>query len=146
LSGEEKPLAWEEALSKDPEYYMETEKGQKELAEMIRMESERLLEELGRSVKRTRDIIWLSRYCEKCKFFQDRGRKTRCSKWDVRIVKPFYGRPIWTKVASRLDPAEKERVVQDIDWSSKWREISDSIVEWAVDHVNGGLPYFCYSP
>ena len=36
-------------------------------------------------------------------------------------------------------------VVDDIDWSSKWKEISDTIVERAVEMVNGGYPYFCFT-
>jgi hypothetical protein len=40
---------------------------------------------------------------------------------------------------------EKELVVSEVDWDRKWREISDKIVEWAVEKVNGGYPYFCYS-
>ncbi len=48
---QEQPLSWQQALANDPEYYMNTKKGQEELAQMIRKESERLLEEIGKSVK-----------------------------------------------------------------------------------------------
>ena len=88
-------LGWQEALAEDPEYFMNTKEGQEELAQMIRRESERLLEEIGKSVKRTKEIIWLSRYCTTCKFFSKQGSRTNCNRWNVRIVKPFYGRPIW---------------------------------------------------
>ena len=40
---------------------------------------------------------------------------------------------------------EKERVVSNIDWTRKWKEISNKIVEWAIDKVNAGFPYFCYT-
>jgi len=73
----EGPLSWQEALAEDPTYYMDTEQGRKELAEMIRKESERLLEELGRAVKRTREIIWLSRFCTNCKFYARRRGRPR---------------------------------------------------------------------
>ena len=138
-------MGWQEALARDPEYYMNTKEGQEELAQMIRRESERLLEEIGRSVKRTKEIIWLSRYCGFCRSFSKEGSKTRCKRWNVRIVKPFYGRPVWTSVPRIGSEMEKERVVADIDWSKKWKEISDQIVEWAVEKVNGGYPYFCYT-
>ena len=146
MSDAEEPLSWQEALAEDPAYYMDTEEGRKELAEMIRGESERLLEELGRSVKRTREIIWLSRFCTDCKFYANEGRKSMCLKWNVRIVKPFYGRVLWSYATSKMKPEEKVEVIRDIKWDRKWREISDSVVEWAVDHVNGGLPYYCYEP
>jgi len=54
---QEQPLTWQQALANDPEYYMNTKKGQEELAQMIRKESERLLEEIGKSVKHAKDII-----------------------------------------------------------------------------------------
>lgn len=141
---QEQSLSWQQALASDPEYYMNTKQGQDELAQMIRKESERLLEEIGRSVKHTKDIIWLSKWCLSCKFHTERGAKTMCNKWNARIVKPFYGRPIWEKMEVR-GREEKELVVADIDWDRKWREISDKIVEWAVEKVNGGYPYFCYT-
>ncbi len=141
---EEQPLSWYQALAEDPEYYMETKQGQEELAQMIRQESERLLEEIGKTVKRTKEIIWLSRYCSSCKFYQAQGSRVTCMKWNVRIVKPFYGRPVWENIA-RKPGEEKELVVSDIDWTKKWKEISDKVVEWAVEKVNGGFPYFCFS-
>ena len=145
MQGDEERLGWQEALARDPEYYMNTKEGQEELAQMIRRESERLLEEIGKSVKRTKEIIWLSKYCTSCKSFSQDGSRTTCKRWNVRIVKPFYGRAIWESVPKKGNEMEKERVVSDIDWSKKWKEISDQIVEWAVEKVNGGYPYFCYT-
>ena len=141
---EEEFVSWYRALQEDPDYYTNTEQGQKELAEMIRKESERLIEELGKSVKRTKEIIWLSRFCSKCQHFSKESSRMRCNKWAVRIVKPFHGRPIWAKVPSRTNIGEKELVVEGIDWDLKWREISDKIIERSIDLVNGGYPYFCY--
>ena len=141
---EEQPLTWQQALADNPEYYMNTKQGQDELAQMIRKESERLLEEIGKNVKLTKNIVWLSRWCMSCKSYNPHGARAMCNRWNARIVKPFYGRPVWEKheVAGK---EEKELVVSDIDWDTKWREISDKIVEWAVEKVNGGYPYFCYS-
>ena len=145
LSEDSEFLSWYQALAEDPEYYTNTEQGQKELAEMIRRESERLIEELGKSPKRTREIVWLSRHCPNCKFFQTDGGRMKCNRWSVRIVKPFYGRPIWTKVRSKRDPEQKELIVEGVDWDAKWKEISDKVVEMAVGLVNGGYPYFCFT-
>lgn len=142
---EEKFLNWYAALAEDPEYYTNTEQGQKELAEMIRAESERLIEELGKSVKRTREIIWLSNHCKDCAFFHQDSSRMQCGRWQVRIVKPFYGRPIWGKTPSKMVKGETELVVEGVDWNQKWREISDQIVEKAVGMVNGGYPYHCFT-
>jgi len=144
LAEEENEFAsWYQAIAEDPEYYTSTDEGQKELAEMIRKESERLIEQIGKTVKRTKEIIWLSRFCNACEFFRG-GSRMRCERWDVRIVKPFYGRPIWTRVQSKTMKDEKELAVEGINWDLKWREISDKVVERAIDHVNGGFPYYCY--
>ena len=144
MSEETEFANWWIALARDPEYYTNTEQGQKELADMIRRESERLIEELGKSVKRTKEIIWLSRFCGACHYFKADGRKMTCTKWGVRIVKPFYGRAIWKQIPSRMGRDEKELMVEGIDWDAKWKEISDRIVEMSVEMVNGGFPYFCY--
>ena len=144
MAEEENEFAsWYQAIAEDPEYYTSTDEGQKELAEMIRKESERLIEQIGKTVKRTKEIIWLSRFCNACEFFRG-GSRMRCERWDVRIVKPFYGRPIWTRVQSKTMKDEKELAVEGINWDLKWREISDKVVERAIDHVNGGFPYYCY--
>ncbi len=139
----EEYASWWQALARDPDYYTNTEQGQKELADMIRKESERLLEEIGKSVKRTKEIIWLSNYCHSCSFFREEGRKMSCKKWQVRIVKPFYGRAILKEV-QKSGSDEKEFVVEGIDWDSRWKEVSERIVDMAVGMVNGGYPYFCY--
>jgi hypothetical protein len=144
MSEETEFANWWQALARDPEYYTNTEQGQKELADMIRKESERLIDELGKSVKRTKEIIWLSRFCSSCHYFKSEGRKTTCTKWGVRIVKPFHGRAVWRQIPSRRSADEKEFVVDGIDWDTKWKEISDRIVDMAVEMVNGGFPYFCY--
>ncbi len=138
-------LSWYEALAENPDYFTNTEAGKKELAEMIRRESERLLAELGKKVRRTREVIWLSRHCFNCSYFQKNNGRLDCQRWDVRIVRPFYGRPVWSSVPSKTKKGEKEMIIDDIDWSLKWREISDAIVERAVDMVNGGRPYFCFT-
>ena len=139
----EEYASWWQALAEDPEYYTNTEEGQKELADMIRKESERLLEEIGKSVKRTKEIIWLSSYCTTCQYFQQEGRKATCNKWRVRIVKPFYGRAILKEIP-KSGSDDKEIVVEGIDWDSRWKEVSEKIVDMAVGMVNGGYPYFCY--
>jgi len=140
----EEYASWWQALARDPDYYTNTEQGQKELADMIRKESERLLEEIGKSVKRTKEIIWLSGFCTSCHYFKQEGRKMTCKKWQVRIVKPFYGRAILKEVPSRAGSDEKEVVVEGIDWDARWKEVSERIVDMAVGMVNGGYPYFCF--
>jgi len=137
-------MSWWKALAEDPDYYTNTEQGQRELAEMIRKESERLLEEIGKSVKRTKEIIWLSRFCRSCHYYHEEGRRMSCHRWKVRIVKPFHGRPIWARVHSMGSDNEKELVVEGIDWDTKWKEISERVIDMSIEMVNGGFPYFCY--
>jgi len=137
--------SWWQALARDPEYYTNTEQGQKELADMIRKESERLLEEIGKSVKRTKEIIWLSRFCSSCKHYKAEGSRMKCQKWQVRIVKPFHGRALWKQIPSKKGADEKEFEIEGIDWDDKWKEISDRVVEMAIGMVNGGYPYFCFT-
>ena len=136
--------SWWQALAEDPDYYTNTEQGQKELADMIRKESERLLEEIGKSVKRTKEIIWLSNFCTACHYYTVEGRKMKCKKWQVRIVKPFYGRAILKEVPPKTGSDEKQFEVEGIDWDSRWKEVSERIVDMAVGMVNGGYPYFCF--
>ena len=138
----EEYASWWLALARDPEYYTNTEQGQRELADMIRKESERLLEEIGKLVKPTKEIIWLSNFCTSCHYFKSEGRTTLCNKWHVRIVKPFHGRAIWKQVPKAGD--EKEFVVDGVDWDARWKEVSEKFVDMAVGMVNGGYPYFCY--
>ncbi|MDG6983054.1 MAG: hypothetical protein JRN28_00640 [Nitrososphaerota archaeon] len=140
----EEYASWWLALSRDPEYYTNTEQGQKELADMIRKESERLLDEIGKLVKPTKEIIWLSNYCNSCHYFRSEGRKTSCEKWHVRIVKPFHGQALWKQIPAKAGGDEKELVVEGIDWDTRWKEVSEKIVDMAVGMVNGGYPYFCY--
>jgi len=140
----EEYASWWQALAENPDYYTNTEQGQKELADMIRKESERLIEEIGKSVKRTKEIIWLSNFCTSCNHFRQEGRKMTCKKWQVRIVKPFYGRAILKEVPSKSGNDDKEIVVEGIDWDARWKEVSERIVDMAVGMVNGGYPYFCY--
>jgi hypothetical protein len=145
LTGEvEEYASWWLALARDPDYYTNTEQGQKELADMIRKESERLIEEIGKSVKRTKEIIWLSNFCRSCHYFNEEGRRMKCNKWQVRIVKPFHGRAIWKQVPSRTGSDEKVFDVDGIDWDSRWKEVSEKVVDMAVGMVNGGFPYHCY--
>ena len=112
---------------------------------MIRRESERLLEEIGRWIKRTKEIIWLSRFCRACEYYKEEGRRMNCNRWKVRIVKPFHGRQSYLgQRPVRRGTGEKELVVENIDWDAKWKEISERVIEMSVDMVNGGFPYFCF--
>ena len=114
----EEYASWGRALARDPDYYTNTEQGQKELADMIRQESERLLEQIGKSVKRTKEIVWLSNFCRSCQYFGEEGRKMKCNIWQVRIVLPFHGRAIWRQVPSRSGNGEKEFEGEGIDGDS----------------------------
>lgn len=137
-------MSWWQAIARDPDYYTNTEEGQKELADMIRKESERLIEEIGKTVKPTKEIIWLSNFCRACQYFKEEGRKMSCNRWHVRIVKPFHGRAIWKQVPPKGGSDEKQCDVEGIDWDSRWKEVSEKIVDMAIGMVNGGYPYFCY--
>jgi len=132
---------WREEASKNLEYYLDTREGRNELMEMIRDEATRLLEQM-KSRQRVREIIWLSKFCQNCSYFIREGRGTmRCMRLDATIVKPFYGRPIWAIVA-RKDG--EESLITDIDWHSRSIDVSDILVEKAIERINNGYPYPCF--
>lgn len=133
---------WREEVSNNLEYFLDTEEGRHLLAEMIRAEKAFILEQIkGR--QRVKEVIWHSAYCSRCHFFDCERRATRCQKFDARIVKPFYGRPLWT-FTKTLEG--KEWFIADLDWSSKRLEIPDVVVEKAIKMINNGLPYSCFEP
>ncbi len=132
---------WREEVSKDPDYYLDTEEGRNELVEMIKAETMRLLQQMkGR--QRVKEFIWLSRFCLNCSYFV-KGKRSfmRCMKMDARIVKPFYGKPLWASVMTAYG---EESSIVDIDWYSKSFEVSEILVEETIKGINKGYPYPCF--
>jgi hypothetical protein len=140
---ERSELSWEEELSQNLDYYLDTPEGREELARRAAERARKMLQEVMRSTKGRREIIWLSPHCLNCRqFTQPTTITMRCEKYGVRLVKPFYGVPIWTV---RLGPSGMaESVVADIDWQAKRRAVSDYLVERAMKMINHGRPYPCY--
>ncbi|MEM4311030.1 MAG: hypothetical protein QXX95_01395 [Nitrososphaerales archaeon] len=132
---------WKKIVSQNLEYYLDTEKGRKELFDMARAQSDSLIEELKKR-KREKSIIWLSKHCFNCMHFSSRNG-IKCRRWDCRLVKPFYGRAKWKQIYER---GEKEFVISDFDWNHKSFNISDFLIEIAIEKINNGLPYFCFEP
>ncbi|NWG09972.1 MAG: hypothetical protein HXX80_06705 [Nitrososphaerales archaeon] len=132
---------WREEASKNLEYYLDTKEGRNELMEMIKAEATRLLEQMkGR--QRVREVIWLSKFCQNCSYFMREGRSSmRCMRLDAIIVKPFYGRPVWAIIAGKDG---KESFITDIDWHSRSIDVSDILVEEAIERINNGYPYPCF--
>jgi hypothetical protein len=139
----EKP-EWVEEVTKNLDYYLKTEEGKQRLLELAKKENERVLEEVARIHRPQRDIIWLSKYCRSCRYFSSGKSRLKCQKWEVRIVRPFFGRPLWFIALNEM--GRPVMSVSELDWNHKWIEVSDAIVERAVDHINGGKPYECYDP
>jgi len=131
---------WREEVTENLEYYLDTEEGRKELERLMKEEARVIL---GR-FRRIKEIIWLGKYCRSCKYFSERNGVMRCERFDCRLVKPFYGRPIWLIAVDENGRAEL--YVGDVDWNRKAIDVSDLVVEKAIEHVNGGLPYPCYAP
>lgn len=65
-----------------------------------------------------------------------------CEKWNARIVKPFYGKPLW--FITRDEEGNQIMNVSDIDWNEKWLEVSEAIVQEAIENINNGRPYDCF--
>lgn len=134
---------WRERVSRDLDYFLDTEEGRKELSEMVKAETDAILEYIRTSRPRVRDVIWLSQYCRVCARF-NAGRRgyMRCEKHDARLVKPFFGKPIWATVVTTH--GEKELLVTGVDWNAKSFDISDMVIEEAIARINGGDPYRCF--
>jgi len=139
----EKP-EWVEEVTKNLDYYLKTEEGKQRLLDLAKKENERILEEVAKVHRPQRDIIWLSKYCRSCRYFGGRGERLRCQKWEVKIVRPFFGRPLWFIALNEM--GRPVMSVSGLDWDHKWIDVSDAIIAKAVDHINGGKPYECYSP
>jgi len=132
---------WREEVSKNLDYYLDTKEGRNELVEMIKAETMRLLQQLkGR--QRVKEFIWLSRFCLNCSYFVGGKRGfMKCMKMDARIVKPFYGKPLWDFI---MTTNGEESSIVDIDWHSKSFDVSEILVEEAIKRVNNGYPYPCF--
>ena len=137
---------WREKASKSPDYYLDTEVGRQELMAMIRAEADRLLLELRAKGKPSREIIWFSSHCRNCRFCETakRGDNARCMKWKCRLVRPFYGRPVWVEVAGQT--GDSKLAVRDIIWGERAADVTDLVVEAAMEGINSGFPYPCFEP
>ncbi len=138
---EQKKTDWREEVSKNLEYYLDTEEGRGKLVNMIRAEAARLLQQMkGR--QRTREIIWLSKFCLNCSNFMESYRGSmKCTKWSMKIIKPFYGKPIWSVI---LNLHGEKLKITDFDWRYKSLNVSDILVEEAIKRINKGYPYPCF--
>jgi len=136
-------LSWEEELTQNLDYYLDTPEGREELARRAAERARKMLEAVMRSSRGRREVIWLSPHCFSCRrFTRPTSITMRCEKYGVRLVKPFYGVPIWTIRLGPTGMAESE--VADIDWQAKRIAVPDYLVERAMRLINHGRPYPCY--
>lgn len=133
---------WMEEVTNNLDYYLDTEEGKQKLLEEAKRWAEQALEEVARVHKPQRNIIWLSKHCPDCKSFSQHGQRMSCEKWNARIVKPFYGKPLW--FITRDEEGNQIMNVSDIDWNEKWLEVSEAIVQEAIENINNGRPYDCF--
>jgi len=98
--------------------------------------------ELFKNYKTAREIVWLSPFCIKCKYFKAYGKKFRCEYNEAKLVKPFFGKVKWG-VLIREDGNE-EYVPMNIDWDSKRIDVNDLLIERAMANINLGRPYPCF--
>jgi hypothetical protein len=144
LSEEKEKKDWVEELTRNLDFYLNTAEGRARLLEIAKKEGEKIKSEALKQYRPRRNIIWLSRYCYKCKHFQRHGSRLRCEFWDAKIVKPFYGRPLWFL---SFDELGKPIIgVSDLEWDEKWMDVEEKVVEMAIDRINNGKPYKCYVP
>jgi len=138
--------SWFKELSEKLEYFLDTEEGRRELLARAeaRAKSYALLAEEEERRGNKREIIWLSYYCLHCKnFTRLSSQRMRCEKFQVRLVKPFYGKAIWSVVAA--EGGGYESVVSEIDWDKKVDGANELMANQAMRLINNGLPYPCYS-
>jgi hypothetical protein len=133
---------WMEEVTRNLDYYLDTEEGKQKLLEEAKRQAEQALEEVAHFHRPQRNIIWLSLHCPECRYFTSHGNRMSCERWGARIVKPFYGKPLW--FLSRDLDGNTVYNISDIDWSEKWLEVSEKIIEQAVSGINNGRPYDCF--
>jgi hypothetical protein len=137
---------WREKANDSPEYYLDSEAGRKELLEMIRAEADRLLQEVQKRYQPIKEIIWFSSHCVNCRYSNSpkRNENSTCIKWNCRLVRPFYGKPIWVKLVST--GGKDQLMISDINWDDRALNVTDLVIEEAMDRINGGFPYPCFEP
>lgn len=133
---------WIEEVTANLDYYLKTPEGMLKLLELAKRESKKREEEVLKQYRSRRDIIWISRHCYNCRYFSMHGSRMRCIFWNVKLVKPFYGRPLLSLSFDELGRPLVE--VSDVEWEDKWADVEEELVEMAIDRINGGRPYFCY--
>ena len=142
MSKQEEKESWIEEITRNLDFYLNTAEGRAKLLEIARRESRKVQEEALKQHRPRRNIIWLSRYCYSCKYFKKQGRRMRCEFWDAKIVKPFYGKPLWFLSFNEL--GKPIISVSDLEWDKKWIDVEERLIEMAIDRINGGKPYSCY--
>ena len=138
------PFSWVKDVYENLDYYLGTEEGRRKLEEIARSESQRLEEEVVRVHRPQREIIWMSKWCLRCSYLRARGNRYYCEFHNSRLVKPFYGRPLWAVITG--EEGDAHYVLLGIDWDRRWEEVEEILVDAAMEAINGGRPYFCYEP
>ncbi|MEM3382899.1 MAG: hypothetical protein QXL52_00455 [Nitrososphaerales archaeon] len=132
---------WREEVSKNLDYYLDTNEGRNELMEMVKAETTRLLQQI-KSRQRVKEYIWLSKFCSSCLYFvKSKAGIMKCTKLNAKIVKPFHGKPIWAVIVTTNG---EESLIVDINWCSKAIDVTDILVEEAIKRINNGYPYPCF--
>ncbi|MFP3282821.1 MAG: hypothetical protein RXP97_01920 [Nitrososphaeria archaeon] len=137
-------FSWVRDVYENLDYYLGTDEGRRRLEDIARSEAQRLEEEIARVHRPQRDIIWMSKWCLHCAHMGERGGRYYCDFHGMRLVKPFYGKPLWAVVAE--SEGDAHYVLLGVDWDRRWRDVEDYIVNAAMESINGGRPYFCYEP
>ncbi|MDG6939695.1 MAG: hypothetical protein JRN39_04750 [Nitrososphaerota archaeon] len=133
---------WVEEVTKNLDYYLTTEEGKRKLLEEAQRMADQALQEVARLHRPQREIVWLSRYCYDCLHFRTQRGRLQCIRWGAKLVKPFYGKPLW--FMSRDQHGNRVMDISEVDWDRKWLAVSDLLVEQAVNKINDGRPYDCF--
>ena len=144
MPGKEEKGLWIEEVTRNLDFYLNTPEGRERLLEIAKKEVEKVKEEAVKQYKPRRNIIWLSKHCFDCKYFRMYGNRMRCEFWDAKIVKPFYGRPLWFLSFNEL--GRPVIGISDLDWDEKWMDVEERMVEIAIERINRGKPYSCFEP
>ncbi len=130
-----------EDLTGNLDFYVATEEGRAQLVEITKKREKKFIEELMKFYRPQRDVIWMNSHCKHCIYYIERNG-ARCELNNARLVKPFYGRTIWEAIKETED---FDLDVKGIDWEELRVQVANEIINEAMNKINGGRPYSCFS-
>ncbi len=130
-----------EHITGNLDFYAATDEGRAQLIEITKKREKKFIEELMKFYKPQRDVIWMSPHCKRCIYYIERNG-ARCELNNAKLVKPFYGRIVWEAIRESED---FDIEVKEIDWEELRVQVEQELINEAMNKINGGRPYSCFS-